>query len=281
MGLYRNVAVAIAFSPRLEALLAESIHRARLFDAPLSLIHAGELTPEKETRLRQAMQQTGVPEETEIHWVSGSPDAAILNAVDRHGIDLLLAGALEKERPIRYYLGSVAHKLVREAPCSLMLVTRPQEEPQPMRRLVFVTEYSEQALIALMKAIRVAEKESSEQIFAIRVLAQYGTAMVLSEGVRMERARAYQSTNRVQEQALLNDLVNAAGSSRVPIQAHVVEGHTGYVAAQFARDHDADLLVLPSVGGRGHFFERLFPSDMEWVLREIPCNLWIVREQTP
>ncbi len=225
------------------------------------------------------MRHIGLPEDTKIFWTSGSPDAAILSAVEKHGVDLLLAGALEKERPLRYYLGSVAHKLVREAPCSLMLFTKPQVIPQPMRRVVFVTEYSEQALVALMKAIRMAEREEAEQLFAIRVLTEYGTAMVLSEGVRMERARSYKRANRVHEEDLLKDLVNAAGSSRVPVDARVVEGHTGYVAAQFAREQKADLLVLPSSSGHGHFFERLFPSDMEWVLREIPCNLWIVREQ--
>ena len=41
---------------------------------------------------------------------------------------------------------------------------------------------------------------------------------------------------------------------------------------------NAELLVMPSAGGSGHFFERLFPSDMEWVLREIPCTLWVIRD---
>jgi hypothetical protein len=36
---------------------------------------------------------------------------------------------------------------------------------------------------------------------------------------------------------------------------------------------------MPSSSQTSHFFERLFPSDMEWVLREIPCNLWVARER--
>ena len=279
MGLYRHAAVALTFSPRLEALLAEAVYRARLLEAPLSLIHAGGHSPEKEARIRRAMEASGLTEQTAIHWMKGTPDEAILKAVAENDVDLLLAGALEKERPLRYYLGSVAHKLVRESPCSLMLLPKPETNPKPMRRFVFVTEYSEQSLIALMKTIRLAEKVQGSQIFAIRVLAQYGTAMVLSEGVRMERAREYQKTSRAHEESLLDDLVTAAGSTTVPIEARVVEGHTGFVASQFAREHEADVLVLPSGAQQGHFFERLFPSDMEWVLREIPCNLWVVRER--
>lgn len=281
MDLYRHLGVAVAFSPRLEALLAETAYRAPILAARLSLIHAGAHTPEKEARLREAMQRAGLPDETGIYWMSSAPDAAILNAVAAHGIDLVLAGALEKERPLRYYLGSVARNLVREAPCSLMLLTEPQVRPEPMRRVVVVIDYSEQALIALTKAIRLAEHEEAEQVFVLRVLSQYGTAMALSEGVRRERAHAYQTATRAKEQALLQDLVDAAGRSRAPIDARIIEGHTGYIAAQFSREHEADLLVMPSANRHSHFFERLFPSDMEWVLREIPCNLWVVRESVP
>lgn len=278
MHLYRHLGAAVAFSPRLDALLAETAYRARILAARLSLIHAGDPTPEKEAHLKQAMQKADLPDETDIYWMPGAPASAILSAVETHGIDLLLAGALEKERPLRYYLGSVAHKLVREAPCSLMLLTEPHVQPEPIRRVVVVTDYSEQALIALTKVLRLAEQTAAEQIFVIRVLSQYGNAMVLSEGVRRERVHAYQTATRTREEALLQDLVDAAGSGRVPIEARVIEGHTGFIAAQFARDHNANLLVMPSSSQHGHFFERLFPSDMEWVLREIPCNLWVIRE---
>lgn len=247
----------------------------------LSLIHAGVHTPQKETNLRAAMERVGLPEEVEIYWMPGAPDTAILRAVEAHGLDLLMAGALEKERPIRYYLGSVARNLVREASCSLMLLTEPQVEPGPWQRMVVVVDYSEQSLLALTKAVHLAGRMKVEQVFVIRVLSETGTAMAFSEWMRREQARTYQTTMLEREGALLKDLVDASGSSRVPIETHIIEGHTGYVAAQFARQRQADLLVMPSANRPGHFFERLFPSDMEWVLREIPCNLWVVRENLP
>ena len=51
------------------------------------------------------------------------------------------------------------------------------------------------------------------------------------------------------------------------------------MAATYAHDVDADLLVIPSERSHAGFLERIFPSDVEWVLREIPCNLWVVREK--
>lgn len=279
MNLYKHLGAAVAFSPRLDAVLAEAVHYAEIFSSRLSLIHAGSETLEKDARLREGMRKADISEDTHVYWMDGPPASAILNAVKQSDIDVLMAGALEKERPLRYYLGSVAHDLVRESPCSLLLLTEPRTEPKPVRRIVMVTDFSEHSLIALSKAIRFAEREGAEQVFVIRVLPEYGSAMLLSEGARKERARSYTDTHRMQEEEQLQNLIDAAGYTSVSVEARCIEGHTGYVAAQFARREKADLLVMPSTGSHGHFFERLFPSDMEWVLREIPCNLYVVRER--
>ena len=178
-------------------------------------------------------------------------------------------------------MGSVAHNLVREAPCSLVLFTEPRPQPEPMRQVALVTDYSEGSLIALVKAIRFAEQEGAERVLVVRVLSDYGEAMVMADGVRREQAEVYQVVNRQEEQDMLQDFVDAAGRAEVPVEPHCIEGHPGKAVAGFVRKHGVDLLVMPASSGFGHFFERLFPSDMEWLLREIPCNLWVVRERPP
>jgi nucleotide-binding universal stress UspA family protein len=280
MTLYDHLGLAFAFSPRLDALLAEAAYRRHYLGARLSLIHAGSATLDQVARLEEAVRMAGLPPDTPVHWMpEGAAHEAILEAVSAQGIDLLLAGALEKERPIRYYLGSVAHRLVREAPCSLLLFTEPRLTPQPLRRIVVVADYSEGALVALAKALRLAAREHAERVYVLRVLSAYGDAMVLAEGVRRERVRTYRRNRLTKEMALLRDFAAAAGHSTVPVELQCIEGHAGLATAQFARRVDADLLVMPSTNDQGHFFERLFPSDMEWVLREIPCNLWVARDQ--
>lgn len=281
MALYEHLGVAVAFSPRLEALLAEAARFSHHLARRTSLIHAGEHSQERESRLREAAEAVGLGRDVAVHFRHGDPDRAILSVVEEYDIDMLLAGALEKERPLRYYLGSVAHNLVREAPCSLMLLTEPQLDPQPVRTMVVVANYSDQALVALRRAVRLAEREQTERVYVVRVMSEYGMAMVLAEGVRRERALNYQAATREQEESLLYDMVDAIGHTTVRLEPRVLEGRTGYIASQFAREHDADLLVMPSVSRHTHFFERLFASDMEWVLREIPCNLWVVRDPIP
>jgi nucleotide-binding universal stress UspA family protein len=281
MALYQHVGVAVALSPTLDALLAEvAFHRPHLA-ARLSLVHAGAHAPEKEARFREALADAALPPDTPIHWMSGPPEAAILKAVEQHQIDLLMAGALEKEEGLRYYLGSVARDLVREAPCSLFLFTFPgvRREPTPLRRIVVVTDHSETALVAFTKALRLAGAEAAEKVYLVRVLTEYGDAMALAEGVGRERAQDYRQRTRSEEEALMRDFVDAAGRRTVDVEPVLVEGREGVVVAQLAREREADLLVMPSAHHASHFFERLFPSDMEWVLREIPCTIWVARER--
>lgn len=281
MKLYQNAGVAVAFSPRLRGLLTEVAQRARYLASTFSLIHVGRHTPEKEARLQEALLEAGLSDDIPVHWAEGAPDDAIIRTIQQQQLDLLVAGALEREKTIRYFMGSVAHNLVREAPCSLVLFTDPRPDPEPIRQLAVVTDYSEGALIAFMKAIRFAEQEGAERVFVVRVLSQYGEAMVLADGVRREQAEVYQVVNLQEERDMLQDFVDAAGLVEVPVEPHCVEGHPGPAVAQFVRKHGVDLLVMPASSGFGHFFERLFPSGMEWLLRELPCNLWVIRERPP
>lgn len=279
MKLYRNAGIAIATTQRLAALLAEAAYRAEYLASSFRLVHAGAHTSEKEALLVSALRDAGLPDETPIHWAQGSPDEAIIRTIRQQHLDLLLAGAVERERTFRYFMGSVAHDLVRAAPCSLLLLTDATTEPAPLKQIAVVTDYSEGALIALTKAVRFAENEGAERVFVVRALSQYGQAMLMTEGVRREQAATYQAVALQEEKVLLQDFIDAVGLANVPVEPHFVEGHPGPALAQFVREHRVDLLAMPSSSGFGHFFERLFPSEMEWLLRELPCNLWVVRDE--
>lgn len=281
MGIYRHLGIAVARSPRLQPLLNEAAAQTAAMSQRVSLVHAGRHDSATEHALRTALIEAGLPEETPLIWTEGQPDEALLAAATEHEIDLLVAGALERESGLRYYLGSVARNLVRDADVSLLLFTQPRLDPQPLRRAVLVTDYSENSLIALMKLVRYAEATAMEEIHVVRALSDFGDAIVLSEGMRHEQGQSFQRRSVHEEEGLLRDFVDAVGERGVALTPKCLHGHSGYVVSTFTRDIDADLLVMPSTSRRSHFFERLFPSDMEWVLREIPCNLWVVRDVPP
>src|SRR2546430_11455541 len=99
---YRTVAVASAFSPRFLQVLAEGKRVRDRLCRQLQLIYVG--TPDDETarKFAAAFLELALPEDSAIHYQEGEdPAAAILEAARLNEIDLLVAGALGKERVLR------------------------------------------------------------------------------------------------------------------------------------------------------------------------------------
>ena len=111
-----------------------------------------------------------------IHYEEGDPAEAILAALARENIDVLVAGALEKEVVLHPFLGNVARRLVREANCSVMLFTHPEKKPKPLRRIVFVADHSQQGLVALKTTLMLAEAESCERLYVIGIITAFDEA---------------------------------------------------------------------------------------------------------
>ena len=58
--MYKKIGVAIAFSPRCEAIMGEASRLQKLFGAGLVLIHVGEVQPDEKTYMEELIEITGV-----------------------------------------------------------------------------------------------------------------------------------------------------------------------------------------------------------------------------
>src|SRR4029077_14127133 len=94
---YRSVAVASTCSPRFEQVLAEAKRIRDRFGSELSLVYVGEKSEETTAKIAAALEGISLPKNFPIHYEQGVPATAILRAIERHDIDLIVAGALEKE----------------------------------------------------------------------------------------------------------------------------------------------------------------------------------------
>jgi nucleotide-binding universal stress UspA family protein len=95
---FRKIGLAIAFSPTAEAMLAEAARLASLFGAELVLIHVGKHEPAKDQKLNELLRAVNVSVAHKIIWREGNPEKEILKACREEKIDLLVAGALKKEK---------------------------------------------------------------------------------------------------------------------------------------------------------------------------------------
>src|SRR5207247_8896037 len=109
-------------------------------------------------------------------------EASVLT-LTREKIDVIVAGALEKEVVLHQFLGNVARRLVREAPCSVMLFTKPAAKPKPLRRIVFVADYSSHGLEALKKTLALAAAESCERLYVISIITTFDPASASNSSV--------------------------------------------------------------------------------------------------
>lgn len=269
---YRTVAVASTFSPRFLQVLAEGKRvRDRLCEE-LQLIYVGERDETTTEKFSIAFLELDLPAESIIHYQQGEdPATAILEVASEKGIELLVAGALEKEAVLRQFLGNVARRLVRDATCSVMLFTQPDQEPKPLCRIVLLAEHSDHGRAALHKALRLAELEECEKLFVVRLYTTFDEARAKA---RTKPAKAGSEGARTleEEEAALEQFIDSAGPTDVPIEARCIRGNTGYAVLDFVQSVEATMLVVPDDPETAGL-----PTRLEWVSDVIPCNLWIIR----
>jgi nucleotide-binding universal stress UspA family protein len=269
---YLTVAVASTFSPRFLQVLAEGKRVRDRLCQRLHLIYVGSRDDETSKKFEAALLELALPEDSAIHYQQGGdPAAAILEAARANEIDLLVAGALEKEVVLRPFLGNIARTLVRKAACSVMLFTKPEREPKPMFRIVFLADYSDHGRAALLKALRLAALEECEKLYILRVYTTFDEARAKAR-TEIPEAGGEGARTLEEEEIALEKFIDSAGPTDVPMEARCIRGNTGYALLDFVQAVDAMMLVVPDDPDRVGL-----PAHIEWVTDVIPCNLWVIR----
>jgi nucleotide-binding universal stress UspA family protein len=269
---YRTVAVAATFSPRFHRVLAEAGRIRERFGAELKIIYVGKKDPATSRKFTDAITKLHLPADSAVHYEEGDPASAILVAAGKLNAQLLVAGALEKEAVHRQFLGNVARRLVREAHCSVLLFTHPETKPEPLRHIVFMAEYSDQARRALRETFYLAEREHCERLYVIRSYTSFDKAAA----ARKTKTGKGSARTLEEEEVALQEFILSAGETPIPIEARCIRGGTGFGASNFVQSVNANLLVVP-LDIKPDPKPKL-PSRISWVTDVIPCNLWIIRE---
>jgi nucleotide-binding universal stress UspA family protein len=270
---YQTVAVASTFSPRFIQVLAEAKRIRDRLCKQLQLIYVGNQDDETSQRFAAALLQLALPEDSAIHYQRGDdPAAAILEVASAKKIDLLVAGALEKEVVLRPFLGNVARTLVRKASCSVILITKPESEPKRMSRIVFLAEYSDHGRAAFLKTLRLAALEECETVYVTRVYTTFDEARAKARG---DGPSATEGARTLEEEEIaLEGFVDSVETNDIPVETRCIRGNTGYAALDFVQAVEAALLVVPvdpAACGEG------LPTHVTWITEVIPCNLWVIR----
>lgn len=275
--MYKRIGVAVAFSPRCEAIIAEAARLQKLYDAELVLIHIGDEQPDEKAYLKEIVQSSQINEDkVRFVWEKGNAIKKILSIGKKLKIDLLVAGALQKENVVKYYFGSIARSLIRNSRCSILILINPSIPAKPFKRIVINGTEGDNYKETIMQGINIAKLEQAERVYVFKGIKLFGLSMALAgeeenEQDQEETRRGIVSDEIEEIEKIINDL----DTGDLKINVKVASGKPGYELRKFAKRIHADLLVVKSPSHKLNILDRIFPHYLEHVMEDLPSNLLI------
>ncbi|GCC52479.1 hypothetical protein SanaruYs_27160 [Chryseotalea sanaruensis] len=274
----RKIGLALAFSPRMEAIMAEAMRLVHLYNSLLVLVHVGDKSKEAEEKVAQLIANYNLDKERiKILWKKGDPAESILKACHEEGVDLLIAGALKKENLMQHYLGSIARKILRKANCSVLMLTNPVLDPKPFSNIVLNAEDSAYVHEALGMACNIARHDEASWVHVVREVKFYGLSMAAVDDCTEEEYNEVRNGLLKTEIESVEQLLHKVPHEGVKINIKLLSGKSGFELSKFAQRKQADLLVVGASPRRFFLFDRVFTHDLEYIFQDLPCNLLIVK----
>ena len=274
--MYNKIALAIAFSPRMEALISEAKRMKDVLGSSLILIHIGKETEEKKKELLIILEKYQVDlQRTTIFWREGKPVKKIIQICNQEDVDLLIAGAIKQENVFTYYIGSIARKIIRKAKCSVLMLVEPSQEPRSFDKVVINGTQQSQTPVVIKRGIELCKKEHSSQVFIVNEIKMYMLRMATASEESEAKASLIKKQLVQDEINFVENILKNIDKGDLKIHIKVTGGRWAVELAKFSEKIKADLLV---VGGQENlnFLDRLFPHDLEDILSNLPCNVLII-----
>lgn len=276
--MFQRLSLAVGFSPRTEALLAEAARLCIGWKAKLTVVHVGSLEPEKITFLKECLLRFGLTEgDFNIYTRSGDPAKVIIDACRENQTDLLIAGALQREKLIKYYLGTVGRTLLRKAPCSVLMLTDPQATEHRFEHIVALAEDTPYIRETLQAACATAAVTGAAWLHILRELKMYGLSLTASEQSTEEEYTKMRHQLVRDEIDAAESLLSGIPHTGVRVNIKVVSGKAGFEVSKFAELKEAELIVVGAPERRFNLLDRFFSNDLEYLFADLPCNLMMVK----
>lgn len=291
----RPLVAGIDFSPPSDRALDHAMAIARKRGVPLVLAHVGMLLDADDRefvgdtsgnvykamlRLRLAEDRrrlaarrdllAGQGVELSQVIIEDMPDTGLVRAAQEVDAAMLVVGSHDRTGAVRIVVGSVAERVVRTAPCSVLLA-RGDAAAGGYRRVVVGTDFSAAAVPALERALELAAPGADVRVvhgWSFTTLQDGDPAELVALAGRVDALRAEENSRYGRE------LLAARERADVRLRFDAVEGSPVHVLIDAARD--ADLLVVGSHGRRG-LRRWLVGSVAESVARHAMCSVLVAR----
>jgi nucleotide-binding universal stress UspA family protein len=290
---FRKILCAVDFSAGSHRAMEMAVRLAGESDAELELVHAWYLPAMMYSGEyvipAEAVQQLADDSQRELDacvtdaralganrvttkLLSGVPWSMLTEAAEDPAVDLIVLGTHGRTGLARVLLGSVAEKIVRHAPCSVMVV-RPDSTIARFERILCATDFSDSSRDAMELAASLA-KPGGKGIALLHVL-----DVPVPYAGEPHPPEIYRDLDRTSA-AVLDKW---AGELRTKVDVPVeTRWRIGYAGAQILHAVDKepaiDLVVMGSHGRTG--LKRVFLGSVaEKVVRHARCPVLVARRR--
>ncbi|MFK7845544.1 MAG: universal stress protein [Rhodothermales bacterium] len=286
------------FSECAEHAYTHAKHLASLFNAELNVLHINtpsdeeypllkklwaeidEIIVNKETVIDRLQRTVDTEDRKEIIVetdVSGASACdAITTFVDENAIDLVVMGTHGRRGPGRLVLGSTTDCVLRKVSCPVVTLRKRGEALDIAKPAHFIVpvDFSRYALETVQYASKLA-KVWNARITLVHVIESmviptaYGIDPITLPPINVLIEKSDDELQKIR-----HELTDAS----LDVGMQTLIGHPSHLIADFAKERDADLILMSTRGLSG--FQRfMMGSVAESVVRMAPCAVWTLKIQ--
>lgn len=277
---FHTIGIGVTFSPNLKANIFEASRLALVFQSKLVLIHVGEESAEKMEQF-QSILEPFIKQSLDysIVFKPGNPVDVILSVSEEKKINLLILGALKRENFLKYYVGSIARKITRQANCSVLLLINPSIVRLPCSHVVVNGLKDPKTKHTIASAFYVASSLGAEKITIVEEITQDKVTVKVDDDKSLRKAAILKERLKIRETSRVNAIIENIPrdyTQDIAIKSQPIFGKQGYSIGHYAQISRADLLVM-NAPSKMTFWDRLFPHDIEHILTELPTDVLIIQ----
>ncbi|MBL0684726.1 universal stress protein [Aquimarina mytili] len=251
------------------------------FDSQLILVHVGEKTKSKEEKIKALISgfSDNGDEKVKLIWKQGDPVEVIISTAKDHNADLIMLGAIPRENFLKFYIGSIARKITRNAHCSVLLLIEPSEDLRPCNHIVVNGLEDEKTKQTILDSLEVAQNLGAQKITIVEEISQEEIHVVVEDDQSLLKDTLIKEQLSKSKEQRVYDILNEvpeANKKGVLVKTQSIFGKRGYSIGHYAKVVAADLLIM-SAPEKTTFWDRIFPHDLEHILTELPTDVLIMR----
>ncbi|EZH75164.1 universal stress protein UspA [Aquimarina atlantica] len=277
---FNTILIGVAFSPNLKNNIFEAMRMVDFFDSKMIIVHVGEKTNEKEDNIKKLISGfSDDDEKVNVIWKQGDPVTVIIETARENNADLIMLGAIPREDFLKFYIGSIARKITRNAHCSVLLLIKPSEDLRPCNHIVVNGLKDEATQKTILDSFEVAQNLGAQKLTIVEEISRQEVKVIVEDDQSLlkdtliKEQLAQKEDLRVQH--ILNDVPEDLKTG-ILIKTQSIFGKRGYSIGHYAKVVAADLLIM-NAPKRTTFLDRIFLHDLEYILSELPTDVLIMR----